>query len=158
MNEYGMLEKVDGRYALEFKRHFPFEAEHVFDYLTKPEYFSAWYPFATGEMDLQVGGKIVFDDGEGTVYEAVITEFNPPWTFYFREVDDLLHMHLDATNNGCLLNFTHMFDDPTYAKYMAAGWHRCLDALDMLVQGNQPEWPENGAELREIYERQFDSQ
>jgi len=157
MGEYGTLEEIDGGYALKFQRYFPFEVEHVFDYLTKPEYFSAWYPFATGEMNLQVGGKIMFDDGEGSVYEAVITEFNPPSSFTFREVDDLLHMQLDAMSNGCLLTFTHMFDDPAYAKYMAAGWHRCLDALGMMVRGNIPKWPENGAELRDIYDSQFKS-
>ncbi|NIK13002.1 SRPBCC domain-containing protein [Alkalibacillus almallahensis] len=156
MSEYGTLEEIDGGYALKFQRYFPFEVEHVFDYLTKSEYFSAWYPFATGEMNLQIGGKIMFDDGEGSVYEAVITEFDPPNRFNLREGDDLLHMQLDMKSDGCQLDFTHIFDDRTYAKYMAAGWHRCLDALGLMVHGNPVEWPENGAELREVYEEQFD--
>lgn len=40
-------------------------------------------------MDLRLGGKIAFDDAEGTTYEATITELEKPYLFVFREVDDL---------------------------------------------------------------------
>ncbi|WP_235848560.1 SRPBCC family protein [Litchfieldia alkalitelluris] len=56
-------------------------------------------------MDLRVGGKIKFDDGEGAIYEAVITEFNRPYSFVFREVNDLLEMRIDVVDEGCTLNF-----------------------------------------------------
>jgi uncharacterized protein YndB with AHSA1/START domain len=65
MNEYGTLHELNGRFALRFERFFFHNPEDVFRAITNPSYFSQWYPFATGEMDLRLGGKIAFDDGEG---------------------------------------------------------------------------------------------
>ncbi|MRG87608.1 SRPBCC family protein [Salinibacillus xinjiangensis] len=156
MSNYGSLHKNAGRHVLVFERKYPFSPEKVFRYITEPDYFTQWYPFATGEMELRVGGKIKFDDGEGSTYEAVITEFNPPYSFYFREVDDLLAMNIHEADQGCTLTFRHMFDDPTYAIYMAAGWHRCLDVLGQLIDGRTDEWEDNAAELREYYQEKFE--
>lgn len=57
-------------------------------------------PFATGEMDLRVDGKIAFDDGEGTTYEGIITELEKPLVFDFREVDDLINISLQEEDKG----------------------------------------------------------
>lgn len=151
MNSYGSLFEKEGRYVLTFERIYPFSPEEVFRYLTEPEYFTQWYPFATGEMEFRVGGKLKFNDGEGTVYEAVITEFNPPHSFCFREIDDLLEMRLLETEEGSTLTFNHTFDDPEMAMYTAAGWHRCLDVLGQLIHGQPVEWKDNAPELREYY-------
>ena len=88
MNGYGTLHDLNGRFALKFERFFPRNPEEVFRVITNPSYFSQWYPFATGEMDLRLGGEIAFDDGEGTTYTATITELEIPYSFGFREVED----------------------------------------------------------------------
>ena len=72
MNEFGTLHESNGRYALRFERFFSHSSGDVFRVITDPGYFSRWYPFATGEMDLRIGGKIDFDDGEGTTYIGTI--------------------------------------------------------------------------------------
>ncbi|WP_088034641.1 SRPBCC family protein [Evansella clarkii] len=151
MSNYGRLYERDGRNILVFKRKYSYSPEKVFRFITEPDYFTRWYPFATGDMDLRVGGKIKFDDGEGSFYEAVITEFLPPYSFCFREIDDLLEISLDETAQGCTLTFSHTFDDRTMAIYTAAGWHRCLDVLDQLIHGHTVEWKDNAFELREYY-------
>lgn len=74
MLDYGTLAESNGRYQLTFERFTLKHPEHVFSVFTNPHSFSRWYPFATGEMDLSLGGKIKFDDGEGSTYHAVITE------------------------------------------------------------------------------------
>ncbi|GIP18115.1 hypothetical protein J40TS1_37570 [Paenibacillus montaniterrae] len=51
-------------------------------FIGNPECFSQWYPFATGEVDLKLGGKIAFDDGEGTTYEGTITVLQAPHNLY----------------------------------------------------------------------------
>ncbi|AXF57376.1 SRPBCC family protein [Salicibibacter kimchii] len=157
MNEYGKLYERDGRCVLQFERFFAHKPERVFRCITDPYYFTKWYPFATGEMDLNEGGKIGFDDGEETKYEGVITAFEPPVVFAFREVDDLLRIELQNTPDGCRMTFEHTFDDWSWAAATAAGWHRCLDTLGMMVNEQPPEWPDNGAELREFYREAFDS-
>ena len=94
MNDYGTLHKSNGRYALRFERTFSHTLEDVFLIITNPSSFSQWYPFATGEMDLRLGGKMAFDDGEGTTYEGTITDLEQPYLFGFREVDDLINISL----------------------------------------------------------------
>ncbi|SEM77250.1 Uncharacterized conserved protein YndB, AHSA1/START domain [Mesobacillus persicus] len=153
MSNYGSLHEKEGRQVLVFERNYPFSPEKVFRFLTEPVFFTQWYPFATGEMDLRVGGKIKFDDGEGSIYEAVITEFNPPYSFCFLEVDDLLEVSLHGTEEGCSLSFRHTFDDPAMAIYVAAGWHRCLDVLGQLIHGRTTVWEDNALELREYYQK-----
>ncbi|WP_233275771.1 SRPBCC domain-containing protein [Salibacterium aidingense] len=132
MSDYGTLHEDNGRYALRFERYFPYSPGDVFQIVTNPDDFVQWYPFATGEMDLRTGGEIAFDDGEGTVYEAVITELDEPHTFAFREVDDYLQMSLQDEKEGCRLIFIHTFDDEDMIMYVAAGWHRCLDVLSQM--------------------------
>ncbi|ALC91642.1 hypothetical protein AM500_19015 [Bacillus sp. FJAT-18017] len=155
MSNYGSLHKKEGRHVLVFKRNYPFSPEKVFRFLTNSDYFTQWYPFATGDMDLRVGGKIKFDDGEGSIYEAVITELNPPDSFCFREVDDLLEMSIHEVDQGCTLMFRHTFDNREMAIYIAAGWHRCLDVLGQLIHGRTIEWEDNALELRKYYKEKF---
>ncbi|SES63579.1 Uncharacterized conserved protein YndB, AHSA1/START domain [Oceanobacillus limi] len=155
MNNYGKLEKNEGRYVLVFERPYPFNPEEVFRVLTNPDFFTQWYPFATGEMDLRVGGKIQFDDGEGSEYEAVITDITPPYSFCFQEVDDLLEMTIEKADQGSLFTFKHTFDDQSMAMYVAAGWHRCLNVLGQLIHGQPVAWEDNASELREYYKEAF---
>lgn len=155
MSNYGSLLEKEGRYVLIFERKYPFNPNNVFRYITDPNYFTQWYPFATGDMDLVVGGMIKFDDGEGSTYEAVITELTPPNSFCFKEFDDLLEISIHEADQGCTLRFTHTFDDREMAIYTAAGWHRCLDVLGQLIHGRTIKWEDNALELREYYRIKF---
>lgn len=156
MNQYGTLLESNGRYALRFERSFPYTNEEVFRVITNPSSFSKWYPFATGEMDVRLGGKIAFDDGEGSTYEGIITELIKPHTFEFREVDDLIQISLLKKDEGCQMIFIHTFDDKEMAMYIAAGWYRCLDVLQQIVNGDEIVWRDNSAELRGFYQEAFD--
>ncbi|WP_244908080.1 SRPBCC domain-containing protein [Paenibacillus campinasensis] len=78
MNQYGTLHETNDRYVLRFERLFSHKPEDLFRNITNPDYFSQWYPFATGEMELKEGGKIFFDDGEGSTYEGIITDLKAP--------------------------------------------------------------------------------
>ena len=155
MNEYGTLHEVNGRYALKFERFSPHNPEEVFSILTNSRYFSQWYPFAIGEMDLRLGGQIAFDDGEGTTYNATITELEKPYLFSFREVDDLINISLQEEVKGCRMIFIHTFDDDSWAANTAAGWHRCLDVFIQIVNGEPVKWQENASKLRKFYSEAF---
>ncbi|WP_449536433.1 SRPBCC family protein [Ferdinandcohnia sp. Marseille-Q9671] len=155
VNEYGTLHEENGCYFLRFERFFPHSPEEVFNYLTDPNSFTQWYPFATGEMDIRLGGEINFDDGEGSTYKAVITELEKPSKFSLREIDDLINISLREKDEGCQLVFIHTFHDDSWAVNTAAGWHRCLDVFSQIVNGNPITWHDNAANLREIYSEAF---
>lgn len=155
MKEYGTLHELNGTYALRFERFFPYNPVDVFRGITNPGSFTEWYPFATGEMDLRQGGKIAFNDGEGTTYEGTITELEKPYVFGFREVDDLINISLREEDNGCRMIFTHTFTDDTWAVNTAAGWHRCLDVLGQIINRIPIKWDDNSAQLRKIYSDAF---
>jgi uncharacterized protein YndB with AHSA1/START domain len=151
------LQTVGGRSALRFALELAHAPERVWAALTEPAPFSAWYPFPVVESDLRVGGALRFDAGDGTTLDAAITELDPPRAFGFREADDLLHVALQPADGGCLLTFTHTFDDRAMAPRCAAGWHECLDRLvAVLDQRPVAEALEaRRAELREAYARCF---
>ncbi|ARF18657.1 SRPBCC family protein [Sporosarcina ureae] len=155
MNDNGTLHELNGRYALRFELFFPHNPEEIFLVITNPSHFSQWYPFATGEMDLRLGGNIAFDDGEGTTYNATITELEKPYLFGFREVDDLINISLQEKDKGCRMIFTHTFNDDSWAVNTAAGWHKCLDVLAQIVNGKPIKWHDNSTELRKIYSDAF---
>lgn len=155
MKDYGTLHELNGRYILKFERFFSVIPEDVFSILTSPEHFMQWYPFATGEMDVKLGGQIAFDDGGGTTYTATITELEKPYLFSFREVDDLINISLEEDNRGCKMKFIHIFDDASWAVNTAAGWHQCLDVFSQIVNGEAINWQDNAAELGEIYSEAF---
>ncbi|WP_077622661.1 SRPBCC domain-containing protein [Sediminibacillus massiliensis] len=155
MNDYGKLHQFNGRYYLSFDRYLPVSCNEAFRVITDPQAFTQWYPFATGEMELKEGGAIAFDDGEGSIYEAVITQLDEPRIFAFREVDDLIEITMQEEQEGCKLNFKHTFDNDEWASNMAAGWHRCLDVLVQIVNGQPVEWGNNSVQLRERYKKEF---
>lgn len=155
MKDYGTLHELNGRYILKFERSFSVNPEVVFSILTSPGHFMQWYPFATGKVDVKLGGQIAFADGEGTTYTATITELEKPYLFSFREVNDLINISLEEDNQGCKMKFIHTFDDVSWAVNTAAGWHRCLDAFSQIVNGEAANWQNNAAELREIYSKAF---
>jgi uncharacterized protein YndB with AHSA1/START domain len=155
MNEYGTLHESNGRYALRFVRSFHHNPEDVFLVITNPSSFAQWSPFSTEEMDLRLGGRIAFDDGEGTTYEGSIIELEKPYVFCFREVDDLVNISLQEEDKGCQMIFTHTFNDDTWVVNIAAGWHRCLDVLVQIIHGKPIQWHDNSTELHKIYSELF---
>jgi uncharacterized protein YndB with AHSA1/START domain len=130
--------------------------EKVWRALTEPAHFNQWYPIAV-EMDLRIGGMIraLAEDGEEPGPDAVITELDPPHVFAFREGDDLLQWELKPDGDGCLLIFTHTFDDrPASASY-AAGWHDCLDAMEMVLDGKPVDVASDSIAMHEEYVAAF---
>lgn len=130
---------IDGRPALQFERHLEHSQEKVWLAVTDPRHLSQWYPLRVTQLEPRVGGRIAFDDGEGTVYTATITHFDPPRLFAFdehdpdgkkRKFDDHLRIELRDEGAGCLLVFTHIMADPSTADGASGGWQTCLDELE----------------------------
>ncbi|GAA4894800.1 uncharacterized protein YndB with AHSA1/START domain [Stackebrandtia albiflava] len=129
---------ADGRPAVRLERRLPHPVATVWDAVTDPRHLSAWYPLAVVSLQPHVGGGVVFDDGEGTRYDATITDYTPPTLFAFdehdpespgRENDDHLRITLRPDADGCVLVLTHVPSDPDTVEGAATGWRGCLDAL-----------------------------
>jgi uncharacterized protein YndB with AHSA1/START domain len=159
------LRTVDGRHVLRIERRLTHPPAKVWRAVTEPAHLSQWYPFRASELEPRVGGKIVFEN-EGTTFEAVVTDLDPPKVFAFRvdaaggapggrEGENLLHFELRPDGEGCLLIFSHTFDDRPAAASYATGWRACLDALDMVLDGRPVEMPDVSAELHEAYIEAF---
>lgn len=154
----GQLIENESSYTLSFERDFYQSKEVVFDALTDAKIFSKWYPFATGEMDGQVGGLIKFDDGEGSLYQGLITKFSVTDGFEFIEDGrDVLRMEVSDSETGSRLHFYHTFSDLAWVVQTATGWHNCLNVFVQIMNGQPPQWPlpNELAELTQAYEEKF---
>ena len=158
MNE--TLQIVDGRTVLRFERRLSHPVEKVWRAVTEPAQLSHWFP-SDMEMDFRPGGKIrfVFREGEGEDLDGEILELDPPRVFAYTWGDSVLRWELRPDGHGCLLTFTHTFDDRPSAASFATGWALCLEGLDSLLAGERPgasleRWPD----LHEGYVERFDLQ
>ncbi|MFC6016911.1 SRPBCC family protein [Plantactinospora solaniradicis] len=133
MNE--SLDSVDGRQRLRIERRLAHPPEKVWPAVTEPEHLSQWFP-AEVRLEPRVGGRITFSFGPGGA-ETVgsVSAYDPPRLFAFDWDGDLFRIELRADGPGCLLVFSHTFDDRPAAASYASGWRNCLDGLERLVDG-----------------------
>jgi hypothetical protein len=108
------LETVDNRPALRFERRFDHPVERVWRAITEPDELEQWFP---------VGGG----------FEA--TETEPPRLLAGTWYGDELRFELRSDGDGCVLVFTHAFDERAKSARDAAGWESCFLRLDALLAG-----------------------
>lgn len=152
---HGTYEIVDDRSALTFERRLAHSVERVWRAVSEPAELAHWFPSVVSG-DLTPGGALsfAFPDGEMPTMEGRIIEFDPPRSLAFTWGDDVLRMGLEGDDEGCLLRFTVLFDDPERASRDAAGWHVCLDRLEQHLGGAATHSPTSEAtsDWREHYE------
>lgn len=125
----GTLETIDGRPALRFERTLAHPVERVWRAISEPAELRQWFP-AAGDWIPATGETFEAYGMSGEVIEA-----DPPrrleWTF----AGDRYSFELAPQRDGCLLVFTHVFDDRGIAAQTAAGWHTYLDRLEPHLDG-----------------------
>jgi uncharacterized protein YndB with AHSA1/START domain len=122
-----------GRQVLRLERKLNHPVERVWEAITDADQLGQWYPLSVETLELHVGGKVAFDDGEGTIYQGEIRELDPPRVFSFSEEEDLVHIELQPEGDGCLMIFIHVFDDPEMAEGNETGWNECLKQLETIL-------------------------
>jgi uncharacterized protein YndB with AHSA1/START domain len=140
---HGTYETIDQRPVLRFKRRIAHPVEAVWRAITDPAELAGWFP-STVELDLRVGGKMVFTfaemplPDESSTMTGEVTDLDPPRLFAFYWGGDHLRFELEPADGGvaCLLRFTAMIDSKDKAARDAAGWHLCLDGLARLLDGS----------------------
>jgi uncharacterized protein YndB with AHSA1/START domain len=123
------LETIDGRPALRFERQLGHSVERVWRAVSEPAELERWFP-AAADWTPAVGET--FEAGGAT---GEVTDVNAPhrlaWTFS----GELYSFELAAHESGCMLVFTHVFDDPTLAAQTAAGWEAYFSRLEPHLAG-----------------------
>jgi uncharacterized protein YndB with AHSA1/START domain len=147
----GTLQTVDGRHLLRFERRLAHSPERVWRAITEPDQLEKWFPAAV-DVDLVTGGKMVFTFREKDVDspDGQVTELDPPRVFAFDWGHENLRFELRPEGQGCVLVFTHRFEDRSGAARFAAGWHLCLDVLEAELDGRQTPWAP-GDRWNELY-------
>ncbi|MDG4787399.1 SRPBCC family protein [Micromonospora sp. WMMD1102] len=157
MNE--SLETADGRQVLRIERRLPHPPEKVWPAVTEPGHLREWFP-AEVRLDPRVGGRMTFSFGSAAedAPESVgrVDAYDPPRLFAFSWEEELFRIELHPDGPGCLLVFSHVFDDRAGAASFASGWQICLDTLDGLLDGRATDHsPRPSARLHESYVERF---
>ena len=160
----GTLVTIDGRDALRFERRFRQPIERVWRAISAPEEMGAWFPSdVVGKRT--VGAELLFEDeaqrdaaraageptrDDGPMFHGRVVAYDPPQVFSFTWGGELLRFELRPEGDGTLLVFTQVLSHPAVAARNGAGWHACLDALRVVLDGpddaDEPDW-------RRVYDR-----
>jgi hypothetical protein len=128
----GALENIDNRPTLRFERRYEHGVERVWRAITDPDELRHWFP-----------------PGE----ELEVTESEPPRLLAGSWYGDELRFELRPDGEGCVLVFTHAFDDRNKAARDAAGWDRCFVRLEALLRGEPMSEKESLEDWSEVHER-----
>lgn len=131
----GTLENRDGAWVLTLIRDFAQPPEKVWSWLTDPERLRQWSPIVPDRSFDGVGTRLVRENpGDDPVAGEVIS-VDPPHELVHRWGDDVVRWRLTATDTGCRLTLEQTMRDRDPAAMNAAGWHLCLDVLDLVLSG-----------------------
>ena len=144
------LTAVDGRSVLRMERRLRHAPERVWPALTEPARLADWFP-AGVQLDLRPGGAVTFTQEGVPALSGVVTDLEPPRLIAFTWGADHLRFELCPDGDGCVLLLTHTFDDRAGAASFAAGWHTCIVALELALDGRPGVDP--GVDHRGLHER-----
>jgi uncharacterized protein YndB with AHSA1/START domain len=153
MNEYGVVTAVR---TIRMERLLPGPIERVWDYLTDSAKRGKW--FATGKMDLRVGGSVEFffhhadlsaektppekhkDKAGGGSMHGTITACDPPrlLSFTFGNAGEVT-FELALRGRDVYLVLTHRgLADRKMMVSVSSGWHSHLAILGDVLNGKEP--------------------
>lgn len=140
---------LDGRPAVRFHRRIEHPAARVWRAVTTPDGLSAWFP-ATVTFDgaLRHGTPMRFEFAPGFARDGRVLAVEPERLLEFAWGEDHIRIELAGVPVDppfTALTFTHTLSDAedTLAR-TAAGWHVCLDALDLVAADEVPATPHTG--------------
>jgi uncharacterized protein YndB with AHSA1/START domain len=126
----GVRITIDGRPALRFERRLEASQERVWRAVTDPAEVASWFPSVVSWTP-QLGEQITVEGEPGT-----IVALEPPRLLAWTSGKKHCRFELRPDGAGCLLIFTHVFDDAYGSDVQhAAGWEAYLDRLDAHLGG-----------------------
>lgn len=141
----GSYEQVQGKPVVRFERTFPHPVAAVWEAITNPRELEAWFPTTVEFAELRAGARIEFRFAEDRFppMGGEVLEVRPGERLAFMWGDDRLTFELEERDGGaaCRLTFSVGLDAAEKAARDSAGWDQCLDALDLVLDGQSPERP-----------------
>jgi uncharacterized protein YndB with AHSA1/START domain len=123
---------------LRFERRYNHSVERVWRAITDPDELRHWFP--VDEQPIEV------------------TESEPPRLLAGNWYGTQLRFELTPDGDGCVLVFTHAFDDRATSARDAAGWDACFTRFEALLDGepiSNEASLENWPDLHERYAEEF---
>ena len=144
----GTLQTIDGRPALRFERRLAHPIERVWRAVTEPAELACWF-VAPVPWKPELGETF-----EGAGQRGEITALQEPRLLAWTWGEERYSFELEAADDGCLLVFTHVFDDRYGpAAQHAAGWETYFDRLEAHVAGGALSEEDAHAPIAELHER-----
>lgn len=125
----GDLIDIDNRPALRFRRRLDHPVERVWRAVTEPAELEQWFV-----------ASVPWKPEAGEVFEAMgergeITRLEPLRVIEWTWGGELTRFELFPAGDGCVLEFTHVFDDRALGAQHATGWEAYLNRLDAHLAG-----------------------
>lgn len=124
------------RWILHLQRDLPHDRDTIWQAITEPDKVSRWAPFRP-DRNLATEGPVRLEpvDGSGEAFDAEVLDALPPESLSYSWGTDQLRFSLMDADDGIRLTLAHTMDDRNSASSLAAGWHMCLGALELLLKG-----------------------
>ena len=143
----GTLENDGESPALRFERRLPHPVERVWRAVTDPTELAQWF-VAPVAWTPEPGERFESLDQPGE-----IVELEAPRRIVWTWGGERFGFELRPEGDGCVLVFTHVFDDRVLGAQHAAGWELYLGRLDSHLAGAHVPVDELYAALPEVHER-----
>lgn len=127
----------DEGYTATFARTLSHPPGKVWEMLTANEKLKQWFPELSME-ELESGGNIQFDKGNGTFENGAILEFEEGKVLGFEWGEEEVRFEIQPDNGN-----TRLFLIETISRIMPqtakdlAGWHVCLDVIQAHLDGTE---------------------
>ncbi|MGH8967490.1 MAG: SRPBCC family protein, partial [Actinomycetes bacterium] len=131
------LQAREGRSVLRMERWLKHPPDKVWKAVTEPERLADWFPGRIAP-ELREGGAVTFEFGD----DGAVTDLDPPRLIAYTWGDDHLRWELHPDGDGTRLVLLHTFDDHYGAASFGAGWHTCIVALELALDGSPGADPE----------------
>jgi uncharacterized protein YndB with AHSA1/START domain len=158
MTEYAQLIQDRERALLEFKRHFNHAPEKVWRALTEDDQLAAWFPTTIdGERSAGAALRFRFEHVQIDPMHGEMLAFDAPSLLEFTWGGDRLRFELAPDGNGMAMRFEVELDVLGKATRDGAGWHQCLDSLELELAGDpaRPDDADRWRALRDTYAERF---
>lgn len=146
------LETLDDRPVLRLERRLRHPIERVWRAVTDPAELERWFL-----------GPVKWRPEAGETFEAhgqagEITELRAPRVIAWTYGGELFRFDLEEDGEGCVLVFTHVFDERALSAQHATGWEAYFKRLDAHLAGgflSEADAHEGASELHERYAERF---
>jgi uncharacterized protein YndB with AHSA1/START domain len=157
---YASYETIQDQPTLSFERRLSHPVERVWRAITEPDELGHWFPSKVVVDELSAGAEMSFEFEDMPLDAPVtmtgrVTDVDPPRLLGFYWGEDHLRFELEPADgeSGCTLRLTVALDARDKAARDAAGWHVCLDRLELFVGGeNGPAVTGDSGDWRALYE------